>query len=76
MKRYTPIPTFPTEQVCAAFIRSEEFVADLKELAEKLGGGEFTVKCVAATPQRECPSCCRRARQSSYRRQLAVPSDP
>jgi hypothetical protein len=50
---YTPIQTFPTEQVCAAFIRSEEFVADLKELAEKLGGGEFKVKCVAAPPPGE-----------------------
>jgi hypothetical protein len=50
---YAPIPTFQTEQVCAAFIRSEEFVADLKELAEKLGGGEFTVKCVAAPPPGE-----------------------
>jgi hypothetical protein len=47
---YAPASTFPTEQVCAAFIRSEEFVADLKELAEKLGGGEFKVKCVAAPP--------------------------
>jgi hypothetical protein len=50
---YAPIPTFPTEQVCAAFIRSEAFVADLKELAEKLGGGEFKVKCVAAPPPGE-----------------------
>ena len=47
---YPQIPTFQTEQVCAAFIRSEEFVADLKELTEKLGGGEFKVKCVAAPP--------------------------
>ena len=50
---YPQIPTFQTEQVCAAFIRSEEFVADLKELAEKLGGGEFKVKCVAAPPPGE-----------------------
>jgi len=47
---YAAIPTFPTEQVCAAFIRSGEFVADLKEMAEKLGGGEFKVRCVAAPP--------------------------
>jgi hypothetical protein len=50
---YAPIPTFQTEQVCAAFIKSEEFVADLKEMAEKLGGGEFKVKCIAAPPRGE-----------------------
>jgi hypothetical protein len=50
---YAPIPTFSTEQVCAAFIRSEEFVTNLKEVAEKLGGGEFKVKCVAAPPPGE-----------------------
>jgi hypothetical protein len=50
---YAPVPTFPTEQVCAAFIRSKEFVANLKEVAEKLGGGEFKVKCVAAPPPGE-----------------------
>jgi hypothetical protein len=50
---YTSIPTFPTEQVCATFIKSEEFVADLKELSEKLGGGEFKIKCVAAPPSGE-----------------------
>lgn len=40
--------TFSTEKACAEFIKSEPFVAELKDLAEGLGGGEFKVKCTLA----------------------------